>query len=347
MNRKYFLSSIATATASLTVFKGFGATLNNAEYSGASHRKIKLPPYLQPGDTIGICSPASYISVEEIQPAVQLMQSWGFNVLVGLSVGQKDFTLGGTDEIRASDFQSLLDNSEVKAIMCARGGYGVVRIIDLLNFKNFIERPKWVIGFSDITLFHTHINSRLHIATIHSKMCNSFPANWTLATPMQIETILSIRQTLTGQSVKYSAAPSSYNRLGRAEGLLVGGNLSLIETAAGSSSDLNSDGKILFLEDTQEQLYSIDRMLWNLKRTGKLAKLKGLVIGGFKVKADTAGDEFGKSVYELVIEKVKEYNYPVCFDFPVGHQVNNYALKCGAPHILQVDKDGSSLTSIL
>ncbi|MBC7567882.1 MAG: LD-carboxypeptidase, partial [Pedobacter sp.] len=137
-----------------------------------------------------------------------------------------------------------------------------------------------------------------------------------------------------------------YNRYGKVEGVLVGGNLSLIETAAGTSSDLNTDGKILFLEDTHEQLYSIDRMLWNLKRTGKLDRLKGLIVGGFKAKVDIPGDEFGKTVYELVNEKVKELKYPICFDFPVGHQVNNYALKCGTNHILTVDQNGGSLVSI-
>ncbi|MES2830013.1 MAG: LD-carboxypeptidase [Bacteroidota bacterium] len=347
MDRKYFLSSIALATASVSVLKSFGKDQVEGSAQGSSSVRIKMPPYLKPGDTIGICSPASYISLQDIQPSIRLMESWGFKVLLGNSLGQKDFTLGGTDEVRASDFQMMLDNPKVNAIMCARGGYGIVRVIDKLDFNHFRKQPKWIIGFSDITMLHTHINSRFRIATIHSKMCNSFPSDWTLATPMQIETILSIRQVLAGEPVKYTASPSISNRKGRVEGCLVGGNLSLIETAAGTESDLHTDGKILFLEDTQEQLYSIDRMLWNLKRSGKLAKLKGLIIGGFKVKIDTEGDEFGKTVYDLVLEKVRDYDYPVCFDFPVGHQVNNYALKCGVPHLLAIDENGSSLTSIL
>lgn len=344
MNRKKFLTFLATAAASISVFPAFA---NESRSASNASRKVKLPPYLNPGDTIGICSPASYISLEDIQPSVQLMRSWGFRVLVGKSVGQKDFTLGGTDEMRSADFQELLDNPDITAIMCARGGYGIVRMIDRLNFKGFTKKPKWIIGFSDITMLHTHVNSKYGIASIHSKMCNSFPSDWLLASPIQIETILSIRQVLSGQAVKYSAAPSAFNRKGSVEGLLVGGNLSLIETAAGTPSDLDTDGRILFLEDTQEEVYSIDRMLWNLKRSGKFEKLKGLVIGGFKVKAATPGEEFGRTVQELVMEKVKDLRYPVCFDFPVGHQVNNYALKCGVPHILNVDDDGSSITSIL
>lgn len=343
MKRKHFLSLLLTAGATLPAIKGLGSEKN---YASASGSRFEIPPYLKAGDTIGITSPASYISLEEIQSSINVMESWGYKVKIGKSVGQKDFTLGGTDAARLNDFQSMLNDPSVQAIMCARGGYGVVRIIDQIDFRSFKRNPKWIIGFSDITLLHTHINSKYAIASLHSKMCNSFPSEWTNANPMQIETILSIRQTLSGEPVKYTSPESAANRYGKAEGILVGGNLSLIETAAGTKSDLKTAGKILFLEDTKEQLYSIDRMLWNLKRTGKLDRLKGLIIGGFQVKEDTPGNEFGKSVYELVNEKVKEFTYPVCFDFPVGHQVNNYALKCGAPHIFTVDQTGGSLVSI-
>ncbi len=341
MNRKHFLSSILTAGAVTLSNKSWSSALSGSELNSAL-----IPPYLKPGDTIGITSPASFITSEEIQPAVTLMQSWGFQVQIGKTIGTRDFALGGTDADRTMDFQRMLDDPNIKAIMCARGGYGAVRIIDQLDFRRFKRKPKWVIGFSDITLFHTHINSNYGIASVHSKMCNSFPSIWQKATPIQIETILSIRQVLTGQPVKYSAPYNSNNRIGRAEGILVGGNLSLIETASGTRSDLNTANKILFLEDTKEQLYSLDRMLWNLKRSGKLEKLKGLIIGGFSIKEELPGDEFGKNLYQIVSEKVKEYEYPVCFDFPVGHQVNNFALKCAAPHILNVDQHASTLTSI-
>lgn len=341
MNRKYFLSFMITAGAVVFCNKSFAGYKNETGY-----RNSRIPRYLKEGDTIGITSPAGYIARSEIQPAVTQLQRWGFKVQIGNTIGSRDFTRGGTDPERVDDLQQMLDNPEIKAIMCARGGYGIVRVIDQLSFRHFKKNPKWLIGFSDITLLHTHINSKYNIASIHSKMCNSFPSIWEEALPIQIETILSIRQVLTGQAVKYTSTYSVHNRNGRAEGILVGGNLSMIETAAGSSSDLHTDNKILFLEDTNEALYSIDRMLWNLKRSGKLDKLRGLIIGGFKLKQEELGEEFGKSLPELVLEKVREFDYPVCFNFPVGHQVNNYALKCGAAHILNVDKNGSTLTSI-
>jgi muramoyltetrapeptide carboxypeptidase len=230
--------------------------------------------------------------------------------------------------------------------MCARGGYGLVRIIDQLNFKQFAKNPKWVIGFSDITVLHCHINKNLGIATLHSKMCNSFPDDWTKAEPIQVTTIQSINQALIGDEMKYTAPAAALNRTGTAEGQLVGGNLSMIATLSGTVSELDTRDKILFVEDTGEYLYNIDRMFWNLKRTGQLDKLAGLIIGGFKLKPDDAGEEFGKTVYDIVMEKVKDYSYPVCFDFPVGHQRNNVALKCGVRHRFEVGADGSMLRAL-
>lgn len=342
MNRKYFLSSIITAGAALSTRRSW-AMAPAGNYGSARH---KIPPYLTPGDTIGITSPASYISLEDVQSAVQKMESWGFKVEIGKSVGKKDFTYGGTDEERLTDLQDMLDNPNIAAIMCARGGYGLVRIIDKVDFRHFKKHPKWVIGFSDITVLHCHINRHFGIATLHSKMCNSFPTDWAKAEPIQISTIEFIRQALTGEEMSYTAPAAVQNRPGKAEAVLVGGNLSMIATLSGTQSDLETKGKILFIEDTDEYLYSIDRMFWNLKRSGKLTDLAGLVIGGFKLKPDTAGDEFGKNIYDIVTEKVKEYNYPVCFDFPVGHQRNNVALECGMPHVLEVSADGSTLKAL-
>jgi muramoyltetrapeptide carboxypeptidase len=240
----------------------------------------------------------------------------------------------------------MIDDPKVKAIMCARGGYGFVRIIEKLNFSKLQTHPKWIIGFSDITVLHCHLNRNFGIASIHSKMCNSFPDDWNKAEPIQIETILSIKQALTGQKMKYTAPVNPLNKAGKAEGVLIGGNLKIIETLAGTRSDLRTTNKILFVEDTGEYLYSIDRMFWNLKRTGKLEKLAGLIIGGFKIKPDDPGEEFGRTVQDIVLDRVKEYNYPVCFDFPVGHQRNNYALKCGVIHKLAVSDEEVTLREI-
>lgn len=339
MNRKHFLSSlIATAT----VFPAFKTLANTVE----NESSFKIPPYLKPGDTIGITSPAGYITQEQIQPSVLQMQSWGFAIKVGNTIGKRDFTYSGTDEERLADFQQMLDDPTIKAIMCARGGYGFIRIIDKLDFSLFKRKPKWIIGFSDITVLHCHLARNYGIASIHSKMCNSFPDDWSKAEPIQIETILSVKNALIGEQMGYTTPINVNNKEGKVDGILVGGNLSIIETLAGSDSDLDTKGKILFIEDTGEYLYRIDRMLWNLKRSSKLKNLKGLIVGGFKVKPDDVGEEFGKTIYDIVLEKVKEYNYPVAFDFPVGHQRNNFALKCGINHTLIVNETGSVLRTV-
>lgn len=272
-----------------------------------------------------------------------LMESWGYKIRIGNSIGKKDFNFGGTDEERLNDLQEMLDDPKINAIMCARGGYGSIRIVDKLDWKKFKLKPKWLIGFSDITVLHNHIHNNCQIATIHSKMTNSFPDVWGTSEPIVKETINSINDALSGKNMGYAFPSNVMNRLGTSEGVLIGGNLKTIETLAGSASDIKTTGKILFVEDTGEYLYSIDRMFWNLKRTGKLNGLKGLIIGGFKIKEDDPGEEFGKNLHEIVLEKVKSYNYPVCFDFPVGHQRPNFALKCGVKHKLVVGKENVSL----
>jgi muramoyltetrapeptide carboxypeptidase len=338
MKRKNFICSAAAVLAA-SKLSGFPAIC-------AEENLFSLPPYLKPGDTIGITSPAGYITAEEIQPAVRKMEEWGYKVKPGDTIGKRDFTFGGTDEERANDFQQMLDDPKIKAIMCARGGYGAVRIIDKLDWEKFKTNPKWIIGFSDITVFHAHINRNLGIASLHSKMCNSFPDNWNLAEPIQIETIESIRKALSGERMKYSVEPNLQNKQGTAEGALVGGNLKMLETLTGTKSDLITAGKILFVEDTNEYMYNIDRMFWHLKRTGKLSHLKGLIVGGFKIKTDEDADDFGKTLQDVVLEKVKAYKYPVCFDFPVGHQKNNFALKCGVRHRLSVSINEIILSEI-
>lgn len=339
MKRKDFLSSVVPLAATFT------SMVKGKTVSGPD-APITVPPYLKNGDMVGICCPAGYITLEDIQPAVTKLKEWGFTVKTGDTIGKKDFTYGGTDDERAKDIQQMLDDKTIKAIMFARGGYGAVRIIDRLDFRKLKNKPKWIIGFSDITVFHSHLNENFRIASIHSKMCNSFPTDWANAEPVQKETIESINKCLQGEKMKYLFTPNEKNKTGLAIGELVGGNLKTLESLACSRSDIHTKDKILFVEDTGEYLYSLDRMFWNLKRSGKLEKLKGLIIGGFKIKTDEAGEPFGKTLEEIVLEKVSEYDYPVCFDFPVGHQKNNFALKCNVVHKLIVDKQMVELKEI-
>jgi len=340
MKRKNFIqSSIGALTAS------YLPALPKLQAIGDEALFVS-PVFLKAGDIIGITAPAGYITSGEIQSAVQKMESWGYKIQIGETIDKRDFTFGGTDEERTKDFQQMLNDPKIKGIMCARGGYGVVRIIDKLNWDKFKAKPKWIIGFSDVTVIHSHLNKNFGIASIHSKMCNSFPDDWSLAEPIQIETIESIQLALSGKKMKYTVAPNPQNKLGTADGVLIGGNLKMLETLSGTKSDINTAGKILFVEDTGEYMYSVDRMFWNLKRTGKLSQLKGLIVGGFKIKVDEDSDDFGRTLQDVVLEKVKAYHYPVCFDFPVGHQKNNYALKCGVKHRLNVSSDDVILKEI-
>ena len=348
MKRINFLQSATGCIAGAALSPFMERLVNARKHPIADEEALgSIPPYLKKGNVIGITSPAGYITLEEIQPSIQLMESWGYTIKIGDTIGKRDFTFGGTDEDRARDLQHMLDDKKIKAIMCARGGYGIIRIIDKLKWEKFKEYPKWVIGFSDVTVIHSHLNRNLGIASIHSKMCNSFPEKWEKAEPIQAETIVSIKKALSGEKMKYSFSANSFNNQGTAVGKLVGGNLKTIESLAGSKSDIDTAGKILFVEDTGEYMYSIDRLFWNLKRSGKLSSLKGLIIGGFKVKVDEDSDEFGKILEEVVLEKVKNYNYPVCFDFPVGHQKNNFALKCGVKHKLVVEPTQCTLTETI
>lgn len=336
MNRKHFLSALLGT--------GMSIPLLNSLSKAAPPPLPLTPPYLKPGDTIGITCPAGYITHEEIQPAVRTMESWGFRIAVGNTVGKRDYTFGGTDAERLQDLQAMLDNPDIQAIMCGRGGYGCARIVDQLDFSKFRKRPKWVIGFSDVTVLHCHINRHYGIATLHSKMCNSFPDDLAQADPEVQDTIQSIRQALTGKPMRYTAAPEASNRNGVASGVLIGGNLSMIQSVSGTDSEIDTIGKILFLEDVGEYLYSLDRMLGNLQRSRKLDSLAGLIIGGFnRIKPDDPGEEFGHTVQDIVLQRVKGFSYPVCFNFPVGHQRDNYALKCGVMHQLRVRGDGVEL----
>ena len=295
---------------------------------------IKTPPYLKKGDTIGIVCPAGYMAMEKVTECIRVLQEeWGYHVKVGKTVdGSSSNYFSGTDEERLEDFQEMLDDDDVQAVLCARGGYGMGRIIDDLNFKKFKRQPKWIIGYSDITVLHAHLYSNYYISSLHAPMAGAFNDGGNTGRYVQ-----SLKNALDGKWAKYSCEPHELNRPGEAIGELVGGNLALLAHIVGTDSDIKTRGRILFIEDTGEYLYNIDRMLYQLKRSGKLSKIAGLIVGGFTDLKDT-DRPFGKPVYDLIFDVVKEYDYPLCFGFPVSHGKENYALKIGAGYKLKVAK---------
>ena len=294
---------------------------------------ITTPPYLQPGDIIGIVCPAGAMPVEKVSECIRVLnEEWGFRTKVGSTVGKQYHYFSGTDEERLNDLQQMLDDDEVKAVLCARGGYGMTRIIDRISFKKFKQSPKWVIGFSDLTVFHAHLYSNYYISSFHAPMAGAF--NDGCYTSIFVQ---SLRHALKGEKAKYHREGHEFNRKGEAIGELVGGNLSLLTHLIGTESDIKTRGRILFLEDVGEYLYNIDRMMRQLERAGKLSKLAGLVIGGFTEMKDTT-QPFGQTAYEIIRDIVQDYDYPVCFGFPVSHDKENYTLKIGAGYKLKVGK---------
>jgi muramoyltetrapeptide carboxypeptidase len=298
----------------------------------------KQPTYLQAGDTIGITCPAGYMIPEKAQTCINTLQDWGYKVKIGKTLESNSHNyFSGDDAERLTDFQQMLDDDDVKAILCARGGYGIGRIIEQINFKKFKQNPKWIIGFSDVTILHSHIYTNYKIASLHAPMASAFNNEG-----YKNEFVLSLKNVLQGKKTKYECAVHEFNKNGEAIGELVGGNLTLLTHLVGSSSDIKTRDKILFLEDVGEYLYNIDRMFYQLKRSGKLDKLAGLMIGGFTEMKDTERP-FGKTVYEIINDAVKEYDYPVCFGFPVSHEKENYALKIGAGYKLKIGKNKVTL----
>lgn len=291
-----------------------------------------IPPYLKKGDTIGIVCPAGFMPVEKMQTCISVLMEWGYKVKAGNTIGSQFNYFSGTDEQRLQDLQQMINDDSVQAILCARGGYGVGRIIDQLDFKKFKKNPKWIIGFSDITVLHSHIHNRFKIASLHAPMAAAFNDD-----EYKNEYVQSLKHALEGKKSKYTCAINPYNNIGIGAGKLVGGNLSLLIHLIGTRSEIDTDGKLLFLEEVGEYVYNIDRMLYQLKRSGKFDKLAGLIIGGFSETKDTT-IPFGKDVYKVIYEVIKDYKYPVCFQFPVGHIRENYALKIGADYTLNVGK---------
>jgi muramoyltetrapeptide carboxypeptidase len=293
-----------------------------------------LPPYLKPGNTIGIVCPAGFMAAERIVTCVETLKSWGFRVKIGKTVGGISSNyFSGTDAERLEDLQEMLDDEDVAAILFGRGGYGLSRIIDEISFKKFRKSPKWILGYSDICLLHAHIYANYEIATAHAPMAGAF-----LNAVPEDPYIQSVRDLLTGNKLSYSCPAHAFNRKGETEGVLMGGNLTLLAHAVGSESDFKTKGLLLFIEDIGEYLYNVDRMLYQMKRAGKFQKPAGIIIGSFTDLKDTERP-FGKEAYEIIRDILEEYDYPVCYGFPVGHVKENFALKCGTDYRLKIGKE--------
>lgn len=287
------------------------------------------PPSLIKGDKIGLVAPARKINPGEVEEAINVIESQGFTPVYKNDLFAADNQFAGNDQLRASNMQYLLDDPEIKAIFCVRGGYGSVKIIDLLNFDQFLKQPKWLVGYSDVTVFHSHITTVLDIQTLHASMPINFSENTDKA-------LLGLFDVLRGAIPDYSIEPHDLNRNGSAEGLLTGGNLSVLNNLIGSMSFPEVNGKILFIEDLDEYLYHIDRMMMTLKRAGILKNLNGLIVGGMTDMNDNEVP-FGKTAYQIIQDAVAEYDYPVCFGFPAGHFNDNRPLIIGAKVKLDVN----------
>ncbi|MCK5170945.1 MAG: LD-carboxypeptidase [Bacteroidales bacterium] len=292
------------------------------------------PPKLKHGDKIGIVAPARKIYIKEIEAAIKVFESWGLQVELGQNIFEQDRQFAGTDEQRAGDLQYMLDKSEIKAIICARGGYGTIKTLELLDFSNFLKSPKWIVGYSDITALHAYINQNLGVKSIHGIMPFNFPKDYT-----ENEAIKTLKKTLFGEENIYEFNGHKFNRPGKVAGELTGGNLSVLYSVSGTKYDIDTKNKVLVLEDLDEYLYHIDRMMMNLKFSGKLKNLKGLIVGGMTDMKDNQ-TPFGKTAYEIIRDAVEEYDFPVCYNFPVGHIKNNYAMILGAQVKLEVGKNG-------
>jgi len=290
---------------------------------------IKQPSYLKKGDKIAVVCPAKKLP-KPIDGAIAILESWGLDVIIGETVSADYHQFAGNDALRTEDLQRFLDDPEIKAIIAGRGGYGTIRIIDELDFTAFKKNPKWLIGFSDITVLLSHTFAMLNTQSIHGQMPYTFEES-------TLEALASLKGVLFGEKVSYHYESAFSNRAGEAEGILVGGNLTLLIAVEGSVSEIDFTDKILFLEDVGEHEYSIDRMMRILKRKGKLNKLKGLIVGAF----NELGEEkipFGQTPEEVIWELVKEYEYPVCFNFPTGHIDDNRAMVLGKNIALNVNK---------
>lgn len=298
-----------------------------------------IPPYLKPGDTVGIVATARKISREEVEPAAKMLQHFGFKVTYASNLFSENNQFAGSDEERAADLMQMIDNADVKAILCARGGYGTARILPYLDYRAIVRNPKWLCGYSDPTVLHLLYN-KLGIASIHSTMPINFPKE-----DISNDSVRSLINALTGKPSQIKAKPHSQNINGSTEGVLIGGNLSLVYAMQRTKIEVNPSNKILFLEDLDEYLYHIDRIILNLKQSGILKKVRGIIVGHMNDMHDNAVP-FGKTAEEIIHEHTQELQIPVAFNFPSGHLEPNMALLFGKMHKLDVDQNGTRLISL-
>ena len=294
-----------------------------------------IPKKIKVGDRIGIVATARKISLYELSHAKKILESWGLEVVFGKFLFKSKNQFAGDIEQRIFDLQAMIDDDTISAILCARGGYGTVQIIDRVDFSNLIRKPKWVIGFSDITVLHSHLN-QLGLSTLHSTM----PINFIDNTKKSLN---SLRNALFNSKNSIATSPHRLNKLGLVETEIVGGNLSIIYSLLGSASDINTDGKILFIEDLDEYLYHVDRMIINIKRNFKFHKLKGMIVGSMSNMHDN-NISFGRTAEEIILGHTEEYNFPICFDFPAGHLNDNQSIIFGMRSTLEINENGVNLS---
>jgi muramoyltetrapeptide carboxypeptidase len=290
---------------------------------------MKFPPYLMPGDKVAIVSPSGKINREIAERGAEILRQLGYLVRIGTHAFEEEGVFAGSDQLRAADMQQALDDKSVKAIFFSRGGYGSIRTHQHLNWSSFFKKPKWLIGFSDITVFHAFL-SKHQIASMHGVM-----TAWFEKDGMLTESFAEMVELLKGKIPQYTLQPNALNKNGVASGILTGGNLSIIQSLRGTPLDISPKGKILFIEDIDEYHYHLDRMMLNLKTGGILAKISGLIVGYFTAITDRE-TPFGKTSAEIISEAVSAYHYPVCFGFPAGHELPNSPLIMGSRILLDV-----------
>lgn len=316
----------------------FSVVFTNNQLLAQENTNLITPPYLEKGDTIAIVAPAGKLTTRKdvIDKAKQLAESWGLHVVYGKHLFDTSGHFSATDKERTSDFQKAMDNPNIKAIWAGRGGYGTVRILDRLDFTKFKESPKWVIGYSDITALHSHLNV-LGYETIHAMMGTSLADD----SEKIVETLKSFKKSIFGEKLSYSLVSVKENRKGNGKGQIIGGNLSLLASMLGSESQMNGDGKILFIEEVGEYKYSMDRMLQSLKRAGFFEKCNGIIVGDIS-NIKTNSTKWGSSMEQLIYDVVAEYDFPILYQFPAGHEADNRSLIFGRNIEMNVTKKGIS-----